>query len=1112
MKQKIMMRCVFANIFFIMISSLMLQSAIGPKKIVTIKITPKFAQAKKGYLQQELEAEARRGYFFDFGDPSDRAQVFQIMAETFKLPHGKTIDTYIQSLDEMAQDVSMGSQLAGGGTRSDSYVNGHGGTGPGGGIGSGTGSSRDGVSSVSGGAGSGGVGSGTGDGMGLGKVGQDVGDDKDDFGKKMPEKEVEIKIEKESPSLDVVLPSPVLDEPKKEEKNAPDKIILKPFEYTLEIEPLAQLTQEEKVKSDEVLLYCIMRLMQNSYNAEQTKFEDIWIDDKGVASDSFLLVDANTAKTLGTEPMKVIKPINGFELLWLVIKDRLIGIVGILEQYKKRAALRDLLGTEESDGSLKKFIDKELHSSSLNILYEKLNSPKQELLRAWIGLFEPCFFDKNIFDNVKIRRALETILINIIASRRNAIEGRSYQITSDDAIKKILINMMAPLLPLFEKQGMANEEPLASNEDEASSIVENKEKTKEVLEKFLGSKSKKNAVTPLGQIKKHQRGAGLDKDYVLELYDQLNRLRVFEQFQKMFSIAGLDALKKYKVAKSGIDQRILYPLLLWLFNDAAAKSMQTFRDIIKKQALFDAEDDEIKTIFENKDLWDAIFDYHVKENKKNRKKVDLSAWLNNECKAAKDISSITKIVSRLKGIVDEQLLLKVVTLEKMFKEFVINGDAVLSLLQQIIKADNESGSLDGSVEEHIKKLIIAYNKVNEKKSIIIEFLKKLKQEYAITKKAVSSTIFDFVANLKDPSKNNAKVIAPFKLNELFYGIKRMPSNIYNLFSGKDFLGKSTLFTDIIPVDEFNNYMVPYGLLLAVIIESHNNVTQLSNALHAMNNGMVKAQEIYPESIKSTDNKALISKGLFKGIFNELIAALNQRDLKRVRSEIEKFVTQDPINPTKNSKFKEEFDRLLNNLIADLAQQFMVSYAIIAKVLNDGSAQCPENFEDCLITELPLKGISSKERVRNARIYQSFKGLLSEIVNLLNPNNKPLDAMGFQNLNIESIKTLFAQFLEKAKSVLEDKKFDSAWISNDKQAERENILIAIQSYCDGLINGIAGLKAQSGSSGNQAGIIPPPPLPAQGEDTNFGPPPPPPLPGQDGGDGFIPPPPPPPPGF
>jgi hypothetical protein len=93
--------------FFIMIFSVMLlQASSTPKKIVTIKITPKFAQAKKGYLQEELEAEARRGYSFDFGAPQDRAQTFQIMAQTFKLPDGKTIDTYIENLDQVAQKIA----------------------------------------------------------------------------------------------------------------------------------------------------------------------------------------------------------------------------------------------------------------------------------------------------------------------------------------------------------------------------------------------------------------------------------------------------------------------------------------------------------------------------------------------------------------------------------------------------------------------------------------------------------------------------------------------------------------------------------------------------------------------------------------------------------------------------------------------------------------------------------------------------------------------------------------------------------------------------------------------------------------------------------------------
>jgi hypothetical protein len=1020
--------------FFIMIFSVMLQAGSAAKKIVTIKITPKFAQAKKGYLQEELEAEARRGYSFDFGSPQDRAQIFQIMTQTFKLPDGKNIDTYIQNLDEIARKIA-GASLSDG--------------------------------SEFGGSG----GSGTGNGSGTGSTnGSSQG--------------VELQLDQKDLPVDEALQSS-LEESKKEEK-APEKELLRPFEYTLDVIALEKVTPEEKNGSDELLLESLMKLMQFSYSDDQTSVKNFWIDENGISTEVPLVVTAQTAAKLKTEPMNVVKPTDGFELVWFVLKDRLIGAVGLNDLFKKRAALRTLLGSEEAHGALKKFIDKELKSVALDALYEKLNDKKEAFLNKWIALFKPCFFDVTLLEKSKIRCMFETILINIVVARRVALTGTSYAITSNHVVKKLLNDFVRPLVLLFKK------EELKEDEDSAGAVKSGLMNEQQLLEQ----KQKKE------EEQKRIKSISVGKDYVPELYDRFNRLRIYNDFQKMFEIAGCGAIASYNSQKSDIGKRTFYPLLLWLFNDNKIQSSKDFRDIVKKQALFElqTEDPEIKTILENADLWNAVFDYHMQETKKNRKKEDISVWINKECGSLNKVAELLRVIKRMKNVLSENKdsINSLNALEEELKKITISKDAILSSLKKVMSAENSLGVLDRSVESRIGKIIDTYNKENEKKSIVITFLHDLKRKYTQTKTPVTDMIFAFFTNtLKDPS------IKSFQLPQIFYGLNRMPSDIISRLA--KVLGKKTDFTQIISADDFNNYMQPYGLLLSVIREGQNKFIELSNALHAMNGGVIKQQALYPESLKTTENKTLVDKGIYKGKLKGLIDALDQKKLQKVRTEIEGYVNADSINPTRNYATNLEFNQLLNSFVANLAQQFMTSYGIFAKVLNDGSATCPEGFNDCLIPALPLSG---KESLRNARIYQSFKGQLTQIVAVLNPNNKPIDSVGLKNLNIEVLKSLFDQFLEKVKKTFEDKNFEKYWISSNKQSERVEVLGVIKDYCDGLINNIADLKLQVGSSAQ--------PLPlTTGESTNQGgiiPPPPPPFPGQEVNGGSVPPPPPPPPGF
>lgn len=1073
-------------------------ASFSPKKILTI--SSKFAQQKGKYLKKELEQRANQGYFLNFGVPREQEETYSIMARNFNFTNNQ-VSSYIQGLNDIAQNVSNSKAGSGDGT---------------GGSGSGTGGSGNG----SGGSGAGsGLGAGGLDGeSGSDKIGNNKGEkgDRGDRGDRGPHesgkssqisKEEKKEQQKEEKSEIESLPDLVDEEEKVEEKKEEKKIVLKPFEYTLE--PLINfnaLSKEEKEKSDECIMSILLRFMQISFDANHTSLKAEWIDESGkigeIPSGSFAI-----KPTPGMSMMVMPKPKNGFEAYYYIMKEQLIAFVGLVDTFKKRKELQDLLGSESANGTLKQFIDKQLQAASFDDLYKKLVDEKQKFLKEWIKLFEPCFFDSSWANNAQNQRVMETILINTIVSKKNAgNEGLSLQIVSDNEVKVVLLSLLEKMLslntdkkPSLDVQGESLQE-----EDQEQSIVKNKEETKKLLEKFLTNKNKvpEKIVTPSQEQKKRDIVI-LSTDYVLGLYDQFNRLRVNSHFEKMFAIIGSKALALYNKDQSPLKNN-LYPLLLWLFDRERIKSPTTFREMVKNQLFFNKEDSDVKTIFADLTPWNIVFDFHNFESKKYRKKVDVIAYVNNELKAQTSINGVRTVVQRLRSLVIEQSLPKIKGLEELLKGLDVKVDAVVDLFEDIIRNENASSNLDGTAKTKLKKIISEYVAANQKTVAIINYIKRMKELYEKTKQPITKQLYDEF----DKENKQYKYMSQFQIKPLFFGLYRMPATLYSQFV--KIAGKKQFIAEIVSQDAFYNYVVPYGMLLKVIEEAQSNLVMLRNSLHAMNVGVIKTQELYADVIsKNNDNKTIIQKGIYKDKLQNLLDAVNQGDPVKAVQAIDTFVKADAINPTESTEYKN----LISSFVTNFSTQTMLYYSIMMKVLNEGSAQCPENVQECLIKDLSLEGkeVTQKERVRNAHIYKKMAGLLSNVSTLLNPNNKPLTAQEFVNFNIDTFKNEIASSLERITTALQDKNFDSYWIDQrDKDAERARIIEIIENHFKKIVVAIEQLKSSIGSSGSStqtqievthdSGSVPPPPPPPPGmtiSDTDGGsapPPPPPPPPG------------------
>lgn len=1066
-----------------------------PKKILTI--TPKFARQKGPAFKGELDLRAQQGFFINFGTPREQEETYGIMARNFGL-NTDEVPVYVKNLQALAS--SSYDQTGSGGNTAEGGLGG----------GSGTGSKnitdgtnvagttklseqleksfekdKSGSQIKSGTVGREDAGGTDGFGSGKGSGGTGEGSNEtEELEKKEEEKIIETPVKSS-------------EEEKVQEKIPEKQEPLKPFEYTLEpLKNVNTITQEEKEKSDEILRSITLRLMQISWSNQQTTLKTQWIDESGKVVD-VVSGYASIKAVPGQERMKEVKPTNGFDAYYLLIKEQLIAFVGLHDGYKKRQELRDLLGSEESDGTLKKFIDTRLKNSSLETLYAQLVDQRRELLEEWVKLFEACFFDNAWVKDARNQRIWETVLINtIVAKRDSGNYGLSSQIVSDNEVKVVLLSLLQQILLLVPQQQLSVEKSDDSLQEE-----QEKEDTKKLLTKFLGERQKQKEsqkiANPSTKEQKKHDIIMLDRDYVLELYDQLNRLRVNSHFEKMFTIIGSQAIKLYDKDSSPLKNN-LFPLLLWLFDNERIKGVATFREMVRAQLFFNKEDPDFKTIFANLVPWNIIFDFHNFESKKYKKKIDVVAYINNELKQQTTINGVRVFVQRLRPLVVEKSLVKVKALEDILSSLDINVDSVLDLFEDILRNENEQSKLDGLVSTKLKKLINEYTAMNQKKVAIIEYLKDMKKIYEKDKKPITKELYDKFE--KDNKK--FKYMTAFQVKPLFYDLYRMPATLYHQFV--KIAGKKQLVADIISQDEFYNYTVAYGMLLRIIEESQSNLLMLRNSLNAMNSGVIKSQDLYADAIsKNTDNKTIITKGIYKGKLQGLIDAILQRDPLKTRQEIDAFVASDAINPIADSKYKE----LINNFINNFSTQTMLYYSVMMKVLNEGSAECPESAPGCLITDLPLEGtgVTQKEKVRNAYIYKKIAGLLTSLSSLFNPNNQPLTAQGLKDLDIQAVESEIETALQKIKNVLDDKNFDSYWVDQkNRDVEREQVLQSMQNHFNNVIATIKQLKLSLQESGTSPSIqtqptqefdgIPlPPPSPSE-ESGSMPPPPPPPPPG------------------
>lgn len=862
--------------------------------------------------------------------------------------------------------------------------------------------------------------------------------------------------------------------------------------------------------------------MQTAYDVQQTKIIDIVIDEKAIASDPQELLVPTIPVEKTVMRMKNPPLNNGFEAYYYYLKDRLIALVGYKQEFKARNELRQILGSEEGDGTLKKFFDEKISSQKNTNFYAELITQNSNLLTSWITLWSPCFYNQTTITLDKTKRILETILINaIVAYRASSTITRPSQILSDGLVEKSILEFLSVIakeapqtITQAPPEAESKENAETENEKESESIIQKKKETEQKLNKFLLSKTKPPSTQAIQETENYSLPS-FSKDYALHLYDLLNRLRVNQEFCREFDIIGFNANKNFKAITGkpggGVAGRTAIPLLIWLGVLETTKRSSDFRDIATAQLVFDKSDlePELKAL---KKLLDALFDFHMKELKRNKKKIDIGELFNREILELKDIKALLALCKRVASIIEPSTILT--RLQDSLGQPTLNSDTILALLNELIEKE-KGQKLENNTAGTIRKFVEAYNKINAKKILIIEILQKAKTAYEKTKKFVTDDLYKGIAALKP------QPISTYKLKDEFYGISRMPDTLYALFANKALLGSGTELSKIIPKTEFRRYVLPYGLLLNVIKESYNDTVVLRNALEAMNAGAVKATERYPDAIGgSSEVKTLINTGLYKGTLRDLIAALEAKDIESLRNSIITYLNQDRINPLADNQKKIDINKLLTEMSGALAQQFVAEVVTSIEVLNSGSGVCPETSPNCLIPGLSLDERDKKIKTRNALLYKGLEGQFKSVLTMLKPGGSTINAEQLKNLSLEKLKTEFTKVTTHVTNVIKTPFYNQLWIN--KEADQKDIIQKIEAFEASFIATITNLQKNSGTSvqpsGTTGGIptppsgfFPPPPPPPPGEETQFIPPPPP-LPGGTEEGAGAPPPPPPPPTF
>ncbi len=822
---------------------------------------------------------------------------------------------------------------------------------------------------------------------------------------------------------------------------------------------LGALSEKDKQKSDQFVLDVLEELAKECFVGDQKKVAEI--KTKGLKAP--ILEDA-------------------FAAYKFFIKDRLAANLGLNEQFKNRLVLKVLIGSQDKLGNLFSFIDNDFNiSAGLGTLSGSIDS-KVEIL---VQFFQKLMFNEALIDKNAIR-LIETFAINAIVSQRPMMTpALAGQIQSDYLVELIFMNLIDAVSQELPAPPAPTLTPVVEVTEPAVVSGATQTEAKKRLGSFLEKKLNQEPQTVEDVEKQEVAIIPLSRDYINDLYDQINRLRINPQFYKFAGLMGSAAREAAVSSSNPLDRMKKYPLLETLLStDPLNFSLGKLKPAIQSQLVFQL--DEMEEILRATRAFNAMLNYHIEQLKNRAKNIDINAFIAEQVAAATSEKSLMAMATKLQRVLGSKP--EITALREQLKSLSPDVNVIVNSLKTL------SGGSPQFNEAQVRKVMTEYVDKQQQKKAVIDLLQAAKAKFAQDKKPIDTFLYNEIISRKIvPQK--------WKLDEIFKAYDREAASILPLFT--KVVGNDAV-TKIVSKEAFYQWVTPYGLLVKVVEQVPSEPLQagegtldvLLASLRALNTGEIGNQHYVP--IIKTEQGAVTS-GVYKGKLSNLVTAVEAYDIGRVLAELTTFVQTANPGVQNNPKFKEALSKLANFLVGaitgDVVKQLLE--------LDRGSGQLA-------LKGLPLANVNRQLAVRNAAVYGRIQGLFKPLLVFVAKNGQPLSQADLGQLNVAAFKEAALGVVAKVEEMIQQSIPYLPAPSTSEQ--RDDIVGAIRTYLNEVAKQLEYLKASAvvtapnapgGAEAVQTGMPPPPPPPPMAPGVPQAPPPP-------GGAFVIPPPPPPPP--
>lgn len=665
---------------------------------------------------------------------------------------------------------------------------------------------------------------------------------------------------------------------------------------------------------------------------------------------------------------------SSFETYIFFIKDRLAALVGWNTKFKKRNEFVQAVGrTVDAGGTLFTLVDDELKASSvpgyfdssLETFYKEFDDSDGVAGMLAQGL-APLFCEKG--ELIKHKQAINTIAANIIVSQR----------------------------PKIDEKKIASSSPIAIRSDGLVEFTIN---------------------TMISNAMKNPK-----EDYIVWLYNNINKLRIDPGFLKYEGLIGSEA-RSAATPKSGADVKAAakYPLLETLASNSTGNFVfNKLKLLINEQLVFDKE--TLSDIFSDETAIKALNDIlnnHIMHLKAAGASMDIAALIQEAIASAKNDAAGIKALQTL-----------IVTLDPI----VGSSDSHIKILKQQLGKDNlapetvaVSNALNGLSKnnptydkEKLGEILTAYREQNSKKTKALGALTAIKTEYEKKKMPIDLFVYEQM-------KSN-EIVQDWKLKEKFNGLDRTAESIPPLFN--EVLGSLDPVYKIIPKKLWYKVINSYGLLIKIIrdalieqaLPGESPLDPLVNSIEALSTGTIAGNKHYVPSVAG-NRELILSKidvvatdkhGKAAVTFNDMLAALRTYNIASFNAMIKSYIETANPQALSNAKNLEEFNKLIVDLTNYLIKKIMGDILKQITILNEGSGEQT-------LPGLALTGISRDEMKRNASVYLVVKNAFKPVLELLKSSEiASFDIANFNEAK-EKVLTAIAAKMEKDAQIKEEQR-------------------------------------------------------------------------------------------